>query len=225
MCRLAVLNVAALILLNGAFARAQQDHKHEVWADEINAFHEQDEQRPSAKGGIVFVGDSDVVLCDLEKWFPDAAALNRGFGGAQMDDVVFYLNDVLLKHEPAIVVLSCGGNDIAANDTPDNVHKEFQRLVAQVFERLPSCRLLVTAQHTPPLFADKNQQICRFNDLVKRTATNDERLTFLAGTRVALHDEKDNPNVDLFRRDRLHFNNNGYRKWTRVIAPKLKITE
>ena len=72
-----------------------------------------------------------------------------------MDDVVFYLNEVLLKHEPTIVVLSCGGNDIAANDTPDNAHEEFQRLVAQVFEKLPSCRIIVTAQHTPPLFADK----------------------------------------------------------------------
>jgi hypothetical protein len=225
MCRLAVLIVAASILLNGAFVRAQQVDKHEVWADEINSFLEQDELRQPTKGGIVFVGDSDIVLCDLERWFPNTSTLNRGFGGSHMDDVVFYLHDVLLKHEPTIVVLSCGGNDIAANDAPENVHQEFQRLVSRVFKKLPDCRLLVTAQHTPPLFSHKDKQIRRFNELVKRTATTDERITLLVGTRAALHDEQDHPNIELFRRDRVHFSNKGYRKWTSVIAPKLKTTD
>lgn len=220
MYRFIAFTFVACLQLDGFCVQAQDKHKR--WADDIQRFLQQDEQRETLKGGIVFIGDSDVVRCDLEKWFPDTKALNRGFGGAHMDDILFYLTDVLLKHEPSVVVLSCGGNDLAANDTAANVHREFQELVAKVFKSHPNCRILVTSQHTPPVFAEADQQIRRFNELVERTAAGDQRITFLPGTRAALHDEKDSPNVDLFGEDQLHFNDEGYRKWTGVIAARLR---
>lgn len=225
MWRFNLLSLSALILIHGTTAEAQQNAKHEKWGGDIESFRKQDKRSPPTKGGIVFIGDSDIVLCELDTWFPDAAALNRGFGGSHMDDVGFYLHDVLLAYHPKIVVLSCGGNDITNGDTPANVHKEFKRLVARLFKKLPNCRLLVTSQHTPPLFAAKDQPIRRLNQLVKQSAAKDKRITFLPGTRAAVHDEKDLPDVELFRRDQVHFNYTGYRKWTKVISAQLRITK
>ena len=51
--------------------------------------------------------------------FPGLGALNRGFGGSHIDQVVYYLEQVLLKHQPRIVVFSCGGNDIATGKAPE----------------------------------------------------------------------------------------------------------
>lgn len=200
----------------------------ERWAPTIRSFVELDERTKPARGGVVFVGDSDLVQCDLQQWFPELDAINRGFGGSEVEDVVLYMQDVVLKHKPRIVVFSCGGNDIVANKTPGKVHEDFVRFAEKLSAELPACRLLVTAQQTPPKFVDwgdVNENLCTLNTLVKKTADKDDRITFMHETRKVLHDESDGPRSDLFSDDRVHFNNSGYRRWTAVIARYLKEDE
>ena len=84
--------------------------------------------------------------------------------------------------------------------------------------------MIVTSQHTPPLLSEWNdfdERIRKFNDLVRLKAEQDQRITFLPETRSVL-DDADKPDANLFAPDRLHFNAEGYRKWTAVIAPYLK---
>ncbi len=208
------------------FNRAPLAHlmNAEFWAVTIESFEELDKRTQPPPGGIVFVGDSDIVRCDVDRWFPGLGALNRGFGGSHIDQVVYYLEQVLLKHQPRIVVFSCGGNDIATGKAPERVYRDFEQFVNGVFAKLPDCWVIVTSQHTPPILSEWNdfdERIRKFNDLVRWKAELDKRITFLPETRSVLRDDADKPDANLFAPDRLHFNEEGYRKWTAVIAPYL----
>ena len=84
--------------------------------------------------------------------------------------------------------------------------------------------MIITSQHTPPILSEWNdfdERIRKFNDLVRWKAEQDKRITFLPETRSVLRDGADKPDANLFAPDRLHFNEEGYRKWTAVIAPYL----
>ncbi len=208
------------------FNRAPLAHlmNAEFWAVTIESFEELDKRARPPQGGVVFVGDSDIVRCDVDRWFPGLRALNRGFGGSHIDHVVYYLEQMVLKHQLRLVVFSCGGNDIATGKAPESVYRDFEQFVNGVFAKLPNCRVIVTSQHTPPVLSEWNdfdERIRKFNDLVRLKAEQDKRITFLPETRSVLREGADKPDVNLFAPDRLHFNEEGYRKWTAVIAPHL----
>src|SRR5437867_2700351 len=92
------------------------------WEKEIAAFEQADREHPPEKGGIVFVGSSSI-----RKWttlaadFPRHRVLNRGFGGSELADSVYFADRIVLPYEPRLVVLYAGGNDINAGKTPEQV--------------------------------------------------------------------------------------------------------
>lgn len=192
-----------------------------LWEPAIHSFAKLDAMGRIADGGIVFVGDSDVVGCDVPHWFPGLAAINRGFGGSQMEDIVFYAEKVALRHRPRIVVLSCGGNDIVFGRSSEEVVGSFAQFAGRLFCEVPACRLVVTAQHTSPRLAKSlpgyDTSIKRLNQLLRAAAENDDRITFVAGTRKVLHNDADQPLDECFCPDAIHFSDEGYRRRTGQI--------
>jgi len=47
--------------------------------------------------------------------------INRGFGGSQIADSVFYADRIVIPYRPRLIVLRAGGNDIHAGKTPEQV--------------------------------------------------------------------------------------------------------
>jgi len=95
--------VAAAILPYGGFhglaaepGKPAPTVKADRWEPAIRAFEAKDRKQAPAKGGIVFVGSSSIVLWDLPKSFPGLDAINRGFGGSQLADSVRYANRIVI---------------------------------------------------------------------------------------------------------------------------------
>ena len=84
------------------------------WEHSIRAFEARDRRRAPVPGSIVFVGSSSFTLwSSLEADMAPLPAVNRGFGGALIDDVVRYADRIVVPYHPAAVVLFAGTNDIA----------------------------------------------------------------------------------------------------------------
>ena len=97
------------------------------WEKEIAAFEAKDKENPPAKGQIVFVGSSSIKKwTTLQKDFPHHRVLNRGFGGSQLGDSVYFADRIVIPYAPRMVVVYSGGNDINAGKTPENVFASFQ---------------------------------------------------------------------------------------------------
>ena len=88
------------------------------FADEIEAFEQQDSARRPQPGMVLFVGSSSIRLRqNLAQAFPGQPVLNRGFGGATIPDVARYARQTIYQYRPAQVIFYCGENDLASSDT------------------------------------------------------------------------------------------------------------
>ena len=138
-----ILILTVVILSSSTSAEEKRDFSR--WEKAIAAFEEQDAKKPPPQNAIVFVGSSSVRLWKLQKSFPDLQTINRGFGGSQIVDSVHFAERIILKHEPRIVALYAGDNDIAAGKSPTQVAADFKQFVKTVRIMLPKTRIIFIA--------------------------------------------------------------------------------
>jgi lysophospholipase L1-like esterase len=207
----------ALVLLVAVPAAAQQSDR---WEKTISAFEAADKTNPPAKGGIVFVGSSTIRLWDVATHFPDLKIINRGFGGSDLADSVRYVDRLVLKHEPRLVVVYAGDNDIGGGRLSEQVAVDFERFVRAVHAKLPQTRILYLAIKPSILRWLQYDRMRAANEAIRAICERDDRLGYLDfGGAMLGWDEK--PRKELFVEDGLHLSAQGYQLWTTMIRPFL----
>jgi lysophospholipase L1-like esterase len=191
------------------------------WAADIQAFEGQDRAAPSPPGVVVFVGSSSIRLWStLREDMAPVPVLNRGFGGSKLYDSIYYAEQLVAVHEPSLVVVFSGTNDLAGDDAKSaaEVRALFRQLVARLrgFDGdLPICTIAIT----PTLAREEHIETVReANRLIQMDCAADPLLEFIDPT-GDLVDEAGRPDPRWFREDRLHLNAQGYAVWTRHVRP------
>jgi lysophospholipase L1-like esterase len=208
-------------LVTGPFAVLAADHDFARWEKAIKAFEQEDARKPPPKQAILFIGSSSIRKWNLGKSFPDRATINRGFGGSEIVDSTHFAPRILLVHEPRIVVLYAGDNDLARGRTPQGVHEDFQKFVKIVHDKLPKTRILFVAIKPSIKRFMLLDRIRQANELIKKDCARDERLVFVdVFTPMLGKDGK--PRGELFVKDGLHLNARGYQLWADLVRPHLK---
>ena len=209
--------VFALVLLAAVPAAAQGPDR---WEKDISAFEAADAVNPPAKGGIVFVGSSTIRLWDVATHFPGLPIINRGFGGSELADATRHIDRLVLKHEPRLVVVYAGDNDVGAGRLSEQVAVDFERFVRAVHAKLPQTRILYLAIKPSLLRWLQVDRMRAANDIIRSICARDDRLAFLDfGDAMLGWDEK--PRRELFVDDGLHLSAQGYELWTAMIRPLL----
>jgi lysophospholipase L1-like esterase len=195
----------------------------ERWTADIDKFTAADAAQPPPAGGVVFIGSSSIRFWDsLATDFPGVATLNRGFGGSQLDDSVFYADRIVIPYKPRAVVLYAGENDIASGGkSPETVLADFQAFRTKVHAALPKARILFLAIKESPSRVHVREQVLAANKLVAADCETDPRCTFV-DVATPMLDAEGKTRPELFRADRLHMLPAGYVIWARVLAPHLK---
>jgi lysophospholipase L1-like esterase len=206
---LALLSVAAL---------AAPDR----WKEEIDKLTAGDATRPPVPGGVVFVGSSSIRLwTTLARDFPNLPVINRGFGGSELADSVFYEDRLVFACHPRTVVLYAGTNDLWAGKTPEAVFADFQAFHAKLRAALPETKLIYLSIVLSPSRVRVHAAMRTANSLIAAECARDPRCTFVdVNTPMAGPDGL--PPAGLFRDDRLHLNAVGYAIWTQVLTPYLQ---
>jgi lysophospholipase L1-like esterase len=188
----------------------------------MDAFAAADREHPTEAEGIVFVGSSSIRMWKLDKWFPELPTLNRGFGGSHIADATHYLDLLVIRHKPQVVVFYAGDNDIARGLSPADVVTDYRAFVEKLHATLPETRLVYVAIKPSiarwklyPLMREANQQIAEI-------AAGDSRQTF-ADIATPMLGTDGEPRAELFLSDGLHLNDEGYRLWTSLVRPHLKL--
>ena len=198
-------------------------HPSAKWEPNIAKFEKQDETAPPAKGGIVFVGSSSIVGWKLDQAFPNLSAINRGFGGSQLADSVYYADRVVTKYEPKIVVLYAGDNDLKGGKKPEQIAADFDEFVERVHAKLPETKIIYVA--VKPSIARWNliEQVRATNKLIADACAKDaERLVFL-DIQPLMYADNGEPDPALFVADGLHLSAEGYARWNKLLLPHLKL--
>lgn len=200
----------------GAAAMADEAPKVSRWEKTIAGFEQQDAKSPPPAHGIVFVGSSSIRMWDLNKWFPDQPAINRGFGGSEFSDAIQFAERIVVKYQPRVVVVYSGDNDLAKGKSVKTVAADFRRFASLLRERLPRTHVVVIAIKPSLKRWNLADKIRKANTAIAKECERHERLTFMDVFQPMLNTQGE-PRPELFIRDGLHLNEQGYREWTRQL--------
>ena len=194
----------------------------ERYRETINAFITQDRDTPLASNAIVATGSSSMrgwhsrIGQDLQP----LSIIARGFGGSNMYDALYFLDELVLRHKPRAVILYQGDNDAALGASTEQVMAHFAAIVDTLHTELPATRMYILAVKPSidrwsiwPAMKEINEQL-------KRYAGNDPLITYIdVATTMLGADGKPLPSI--FLGDLLHMNDAGYDLWTAAVRPVL----
>ena len=138
----------------------------EQWKAEIDRFTAADAAHPPQSQGVLFVGSSTIrKWTSLAKDFPAVPVINRGFGGSELSDSVFYADRIAIPYRPRLIVVYAGDNDLARGKTPAIVHGDFRAFCAKIHAALPQTRILFVAIKPSPSREKLKDKIIAANGL------------------------------------------------------------
>lgn len=192
----------------------------------IQKFEAQDKKKPPTKDSILFVGSSSIRLWkSLAEDFPEFKTINRGFGGSQTSDVLYFMDRIVIPYKPKAIIFYCGENDIAAKKSVDTAVEDFKKFLAHVREKLPKTVVYYISMKPSPLrwhmwpkMVEANRKIadfCQKNSIRGKHKTLD--YIDISATMI----KNTEPDTSIFIKDMLHMNEKGYARWTKVIRSKL----
>lgn len=207
--------LALMLLLQAARADSRR------FEAEIAAFEAADKANPPPKNAILFIGSSSIrKWTTLARDFPRHKVINRGFGGSQMADSVYYFDRIVTPYHPRVIVLFAGTNDLDAGKTPEEVFEDFVAFANKVRAALPDARLDYISISTSPSRWHEFQKVKRANQLIRDYISQNDRLEYI-DVLPAMLGPDGRPNRDIYVADRLHLNARGYAIWQSIIEPYL----
>jgi lysophospholipase L1-like esterase len=187
---------------------------------EIQAFEAEDALHPPPPGATLFVGSSTFNSWpNLAASFPSHSVLNRGFGGSQMSDVLFYFDRVVAPYRPPYIVVYEGDNDLAAGKSVAQVFTDYSNFLARVEQELPGTIIGFVSVKPSPSRVSILPQMQQLNALVRDLAG--ARGHRYIDTHTPMLTNTGQPRPELFLSDMLHMNAQGYALWTEIIEPVL----
>jgi hypothetical protein len=194
----------------------------QAFKQEVLQFQKSDSIVMPPKGQIVFAGSSTFTKWkDVAMYFPGYPIINRGFGGATLVDLIYYVDEAIIKYQPSQVFLYCGENDMADVDTvsPATVLQRFKTLHSILLKKLPrptkiffvSLKPSVARWHLEPKFIETNK-------LIEGYIATQKNMQYIDVHSAMLDDNKE-VLKDIFIADKLHMNPKGYLIWQKQFAP------
>ena len=102
------------------------------FAQRVDAYEAADKATPPPTGAILLAGDSQF---DRWKTFQEDLAgytvINRGIDSFRTDDVIQYVDRLVIRYKPRMVVLHVGGNDISRGKSPEQLLADTKTLVGE----------------------------------------------------------------------------------------------
>lgn len=205
--------------LHAALAQAPTPRPNPArFVGEITAFAKQ----PPATGGIVFTGSSSIRLWpDLNQDFPGLPVVNRGFGGSVANDLIVYFETVITRHEPKLVVVYTGGNDLHEKLSVDEALGDYTLFLKMVHDRFPQTRVILTSVKIAPSRALEIPSVHALNVRLQAWCTGKDWLRYIDCTSY-LADPQGQPMISFYREDQLHLSAAGYAQWKSILDPVLR---
>lgn len=167
---------------------------------------------------ILFTGSSSIRMWkSLATDFPNHNTLNRGFGGSEMTDLLYYAEQLIIKHHPKEIFIYEGDNDINSGKSPDEILKTADQLLTLIRTKLPknikiffiSPKPSLARWHLKETYLTYNQQL--------KSWTKQHKKVFFVDVWSPLLNSNGEVLKDIFIQDGLHLNEKGYKIWAKAI--------
>jgi len=188
--------------------------------EEIDRFRSWDAKNSSPPDAVLFIGSSTIRLWETASLFPRLRVVNRGFGGAQISDVLDRLVEVLDPHDPSVIVFYTGDNDVADGKSAEQVRDDFQHFIDEVRRRKAGTPVIFLAIKPSLNRWALWPEMKRANEMISELASNAEDVFFVDLAAITLNDAG-TPRPEFFVDDGLHLSEEGYAAWSALLADVL----
>ena len=175
-------------------------------------------------GGVLLVGSSIFkrwtnAVSDLAP-FP---VTNRAFGGSQTFHQLMFFDQVVSPCRPRLIVWYCGRNDIKGRKDAESILVRTEEWISRVKQIDPATEiLLVSAIRAPQKHRDAQIDVV---DAVNRGYEEIARTkegVFYVDVNPALQSLTGESRVELYVKDGLHLNVEGYHQMTTLLKPAIE---
>lgn len=171
----------------------------------------------NTKNLILFTGSSSIRLWpNLSKSFPAYNVLNRGFGGSEMSDLLYYSKTLILNYKPRKIFIYEGDNDLNAGRTAEQILIHADSLLSAIRKELPKAKIIFISPkpsearwHLKAVYEDFNAKL--------KSWTKSRKDVYFADVWTPMLDANGNLLPGLLLEDNLHMNEKGYAIWTKVL--------
>jgi lysophospholipase L1-like esterase len=218
------IKVACIVCIAFGISQTCPTLHAQPFKQEILQFQKSDSIVMPPKGQIVFAGSSSFTKWkDVAMYFPGYPIINRGFGGATLVDLIYYVDEAIIKYQPRQVFIYCGENDIADVDTvsPATVFNRFKTLHTILLKKLPRSTKIVFVSLKPSIARwHLESKFIEANQLIQTYIATQKNIQYL-DVHALMLDENNEVLKDIFIADKLHMNPKGYLIWQKAFAPYL----
>ncbi len=217
---LALVLVCGIALLVGGGER-DGDAAMKRWGKAIGQFEEWDSRNSYPVDAVLFVGSSSIRMWRTRESFGDLAVINRGFGGSQISDVNYFIDGIVLKYRPRVIVFYAGDNDVAAGKSEKRVLEDYRKFVKIVHGKLAQTPIIYIGIKPSGSRWGMWPVMAEANAMIEDLCGKDRRLLYFDSA-TPLLDGEGKPDSKLFLDDKLHLNREGYKIWTRLVGPVIE---
>ena len=207
------------LLLPGLNVMQAQDPTR--FADFVNSISERDKTSPPPDGVVLFVGSSSIRMWSgMAKAFPHHEVLNRGFGGSQFSDLIYFADQLIFAYKPSRILIYEGDNDISAGKKTGIILRDARKLVKMIQQRLPGVTIAFISPKPSVARWQLKKQYEKTNAKLKALAARKAGVDYIDVWYPSLG-EDGKPRPETFIQDNLHMNEKGYAIWEEVIGAYL----
>ena len=191
--------------------------------DQIFAY----EKLPVETGKVLLYGSSFFAFWGYDRAKQQCAGatngklqvVNHGFGGATVEELLYYYHRLVLPYQPSAVVLRTGHNDVW-ECSAEEVMFMTRRLINWLKNDFPGIKLIALKAFDHPSGLEKNlSELHRYNAMLEDMAEKDSQLCTLDLNPFFAAPDGSFRNV--FREDGLHLTDSGYEEMAEYLAPRI----
>ena len=186
----------------------------------IELFTLWDKKNSQLENPVVFVGSSSIRKWYTADYFPDVPVVNRGFGGSHISDVIFFINETVLKFNPKVIVFYAGDNDINFGKSYQTVFEDYIKFVEKVRAKVPNTSILFIPIKPSPARWSLWNEMEKANHAIQNYSQKHSFLYYI-DTASPMLNNRGKPKSSLFVKDSLHLSQEGYDLWSSIVKPVL----
>ena len=204
-----LLSVLTLLLIScGIDIKPVEKNDH--WHERVSKFEKG--KNEIQDGCAIFLGNSIIEGFDLEEFFPEMNAINRGISSDHIDGVIDRLNICLGDAKNAKLFVLVGINDIGAGRTEESIKYLYNELVNLIVKNYTYDVYLHSILPTSPKWKNCPPELIKNINIYIEKLAEEHDLNFVNIYPLFLKDNSEYVNDELMK-DGLHPNDAGYEIW------------
>ena len=217
-----IKKVILLIFLSSGLIESLLAQEHPPFWEDVQVIKQYDNIYNPPDNPILFIGSSSIRLWDnLERTFAKYDALNRGIGGAEVNHIINYAEDIIFPYNPREIVMYIGENDLVVEGTTaDSILTRTKRLFQIIRAKLPNIPIVYISIKPSPSRTTYLDVAETANALIENYISTQNNIAYIDIFHPMLNKEG-KLRTELFIEDMLHMNRKGYKIWRRKLKRHL----